>query len=423
MVTITDVEVAPDLRSARVYFTAHGDEAALERAGEGLTRASGFLRREVGRRCALRYAPELFFQPDLSFERGARIEEILSTGSSRTRNARGRREIDRPFPSRFPLSARQARRPHVPRRRRAGAEGAFACPASDTAGRSTPWRRGCCSSARVRPLGCRASSRSWTSPTTGSSGSAARRRPSTARAKRSAPTGTRRGCAARRSRRPRTPSAASFSSPRRPTRRRRSGGRKFYEMARKGETVPLMPKKVRVTELALRRACRADASPSPSPAPPERTSGRSRASSARCSAAERTWSRSAGRGSATSTWATPWRSSASKRCRRPTASQPPHAIPLSRVHFPFERVRLASLETWKIRKGQSIPARGVASKEGDWVALVGPSDEMVALGAGEPDRHPRDRSHPAEARAGGIEGVYVRTRPVRPRLSAARKLC
>jgi ribosome-binding factor A len=79
MVTITDVEVAPDLRSARVYFTAHGDEAALERAGEGLTRASGFLRREVGRRCALRYAPELFFQLDLSYERGARIEEILST--------------------------------------------------------------------------------------------------------------------------------------------------------------------------------------------------------------------------------------------------------------------------------------------------------------------------------------------------------
>jgi tRNA pseudouridine55 synthase len=63
---------------------------------------------------------------------------------------------------------------------------------------------------------------------------------------------------------------------------------------------------------------------------------------------------------------------------------PPHAVPLSRVAFPFERVRLASLETWKIRKGQSIPARGVASKEGDWVTLVGPSDEMVALGQVSP---------------------------------------
>jgi tRNA pseudouridine55 synthase len=59
---------------------------------------------------------------------------------------------------------------------------------------------------------------------------------------------------------------------------------------------------------------------------------------------------------------------------------PPHAVPLARVAFPFERVRLASLETWKIRKGQSIPARCVVSREGDWVTLVGPSDEMVALG-------------------------------------------
>ena len=78
LVTITDVEMPPDLRSARVYFTAHGDEAALVRVGEGLARASGFLRREVGRRCALRYAPELHFQRDRTFETGARIEEILS---------------------------------------------------------------------------------------------------------------------------------------------------------------------------------------------------------------------------------------------------------------------------------------------------------------------------------------------------------
>jgi tRNA pseudouridine55 synthase len=58
----------------------------------------------------------------------------------------------------------------------------------------------------------------------------------------------------------------------------------------------------------------------------------------------------------------------------------PHAVPLSDVRFPFERVRLASLEAWKIRRGQAIAARGVAAREGDWVTLVGPADEMVALG-------------------------------------------
>jgi ribosome-binding factor A len=77
-VTITDVQMPADLRSARVYFSALGGEEERERALEALDRASGFLRREVGRRCALRFAPELHFFADRSIERGARIEEILA---------------------------------------------------------------------------------------------------------------------------------------------------------------------------------------------------------------------------------------------------------------------------------------------------------------------------------------------------------
>jgi ribosome-binding factor A len=77
-VTITDVLMPADLRSARVYFSALGGEAEREEALAALDRASGFLRREVGRRCQLRYAPELHFFADRSIERGARIEEILS---------------------------------------------------------------------------------------------------------------------------------------------------------------------------------------------------------------------------------------------------------------------------------------------------------------------------------------------------------
>jgi ribosome-binding factor A len=67
----------PDLKSARVYFSCLGAEEARERAGEALRRAAGYLRREVGQRCQLRYAPELFFISDRSLERGARIEELL----------------------------------------------------------------------------------------------------------------------------------------------------------------------------------------------------------------------------------------------------------------------------------------------------------------------------------------------------------
>jgi len=77
-VTITEVSMPSDLKSARVYFSALGGEAERASALEALDRASGFLRREVGQRCALRYAPELHFFADLSLERGARIEELLA---------------------------------------------------------------------------------------------------------------------------------------------------------------------------------------------------------------------------------------------------------------------------------------------------------------------------------------------------------
>lgn len=76
-VTITGVEMPPDLQSARVYFSVLGGEPDRERVARGLARAAGYLRREVTRRCALRYAPELHFLADRSLERGARVEELL----------------------------------------------------------------------------------------------------------------------------------------------------------------------------------------------------------------------------------------------------------------------------------------------------------------------------------------------------------
>lgn len=77
-VTITDVEMPPDLQSARVYFSCLGEEADRELALAALDRAAGYLRGEVTRRCGLRYAPELHFLFDPTIERGARIEELLA---------------------------------------------------------------------------------------------------------------------------------------------------------------------------------------------------------------------------------------------------------------------------------------------------------------------------------------------------------
>lgn len=157
------------------------------------------------------------------------------------------------------------------------------------------------------------------------------------------------------------------------------GGRKFYEMARKGESVPLVPKKVRVNELRF-----GELADGRLPFTISCTSGtyiRSIASELGeklgCGAHLESLRRTR-IGQFQVSEAVPLeRFEAMSQDER---LSPPHAVPLSNVQFPFERVRLASLETWKIRKGQSIPARGVSSREGDWVALVGPSDEMVALG-------------------------------------------
>ena len=76
-VTITDVEMPPDLRSAKVFFSCLGGDEERAKAADALRRAAGYLRREVGQRCRLRYAPELHFASDHSLERGARIEELL----------------------------------------------------------------------------------------------------------------------------------------------------------------------------------------------------------------------------------------------------------------------------------------------------------------------------------------------------------
>src|SRR6266571_4898910 len=48
MITLTGVEMSPDLALAKVFFTTLGDAESLTRTEEGLTRAAGFLRAQLG---------------------------------------------------------------------------------------------------------------------------------------------------------------------------------------------------------------------------------------------------------------------------------------------------------------------------------------------------------------------------------------
>jgi len=76
-VTVTEVSVTPDLRIAHVNYSALVTPEERPAVAKALRRSSGFLRRELGHTLGLRYAPELQFHYDDSFDRGARIDAIL----------------------------------------------------------------------------------------------------------------------------------------------------------------------------------------------------------------------------------------------------------------------------------------------------------------------------------------------------------
>lgn len=76
-VTITAVNVTPDMHLARVYFTVMGDEKARKEAAAGLKSSVPFLRREIGKRLRMRYTPDLLFEYDTSIDYGNRIEELM----------------------------------------------------------------------------------------------------------------------------------------------------------------------------------------------------------------------------------------------------------------------------------------------------------------------------------------------------------
>jgi ribosome-binding factor A len=77
MVTFTDVRMGPDLRTAHVFFSCMDGEQARKSCAEGLEHAKSYLRREVGRRLRLRYAPDLRFEFDDSLDRAQRISRLL----------------------------------------------------------------------------------------------------------------------------------------------------------------------------------------------------------------------------------------------------------------------------------------------------------------------------------------------------------
>ena len=78
LVTVTGVELTPDYAVARVYFTVlPNDEETVATTLDGLRRAAGFLRSQLGRRVRIHTTPELHFVYDRSVEEGSRLSKLI----------------------------------------------------------------------------------------------------------------------------------------------------------------------------------------------------------------------------------------------------------------------------------------------------------------------------------------------------------
>ena len=100
MISITDVEVTPDYAHAKVYFSTLAGRERVDGILAGLEKASGFLRRELGRRIRIHTTPQLHFIFDSSLERGAELTKLIEeavtvsqdseTGNSGAESASGK---------------------------------------------------------------------------------------------------------------------------------------------------------------------------------------------------------------------------------------------------------------------------------------------------------------------------------------------
>jgi ribosome-binding factor A len=76
-VTVTGVEVAPDMRSAKVLVSIMGDEGRQQLCLRGLAHSAGFLQSKVAKRIDTRYTPRLSFEIDEGVKKSLEVSKIL----------------------------------------------------------------------------------------------------------------------------------------------------------------------------------------------------------------------------------------------------------------------------------------------------------------------------------------------------------
>jgi ribosome-binding factor A len=82
-VTVVRVELAHDLRNARVYVGVLGSEVEREKSLTALRSAAGFVRRELGRRLRIHHSPEIDFRYDKGLDATDRVARLLQEEAAR----------------------------------------------------------------------------------------------------------------------------------------------------------------------------------------------------------------------------------------------------------------------------------------------------------------------------------------------------
>jgi ribosome-binding factor A len=86
LATVSELQLAPDGRSAQVFVAVSGSDEEAQRTLEGLRAARNYIRRQVASRLRLRSAPELYFRLDKSEQYEARINQLLKRISRKNKS-------------------------------------------------------------------------------------------------------------------------------------------------------------------------------------------------------------------------------------------------------------------------------------------------------------------------------------------------
>ncbi len=90
IVSVTEVDTAADLRSAKVFVSVMGTPEEKDEVLKTLSAAAGFFRKELASRLRMRYVPELIFRRDDSIEKGAHLLELLDQVASEDTGKKGK---------------------------------------------------------------------------------------------------------------------------------------------------------------------------------------------------------------------------------------------------------------------------------------------------------------------------------------------